>query len=67
MAAGNSATAYQLVQQQGPSDSNSYAEAEFLSGYIASRYMKKPDLAFEHFAHILARAGSSFGKARASY
>jgi len=29
--------------------------------------MKKPDLAFEHFAHILARAGSSFGKARASY
>ena len=67
LAAGNSELAYKLVQQQGPEDPGSYAEAEFLSGYIALRFQKNPTLAFEHFAQILARAESPFGKARAAF
>ncbi|HEX3538295.1 MAG TPA: lytic transglycosylase domain-containing protein [Stellaceae bacterium] len=67
LAAGNSDIAFKLVQQQGPEDPGSYAEAEFLSGYIALRFQKNPTLAFEHFAQILARADSPFGKARAAY
>ena len=49
------------------SDGNGYSETEFLSGYIALRYRKDPALAFDHFAHILARVGTSFSKARAAY
>jgi len=64
---GNGDLAYKLAQQHGLSDGNAYAEAEFLSGYIALRSLKNPSLAFDHFAHILARANSSFSKARAAY
>jgi len=67
LAAGNPDIAYRLVQQHGLSDGNAYSEAEFLSGYIALRYRKDASLAFDHFAHILARVGTSFGKARAAY
>lgn len=67
LAGGNSDLAYRIVQQQGPQEPASYAEAEFLSGYITLRFQKNPTLAFEHFAQILARADSPFGKARAAY
>ena len=67
LAAGNVDTAYKIVQQQGSEDPNSYAEAKFLSGYIALRFQKNSTLAFEDFAQILARAGSPFSKARAAY
>ena len=55
LAAGNADLAYKLVQQHGLIDGNAYSEAEFLSGYIALRYLKEPALAFDHFARILAR------------
>lgn len=64
---GNAQTAYKVVQQHGLSDGNSYSEAEFLAGYIALRYTKDPNLAFDHFAHILARVSTPYGKARAAY
>jgi soluble lytic murein transglycosylase len=67
LATGNADLAYGLVQQHGISEGNGYSETEFLSGYIALRYRKDPALAFDHFAHILARVGTSFGKARAAY
>jgi soluble lytic murein transglycosylase len=67
VATGKSEIAFKLVQQQGPEDAGSYAEAQFLSGYIALRFQKDPNLAFNHFAQILARADSPFGKARAAY
>ena len=46
---------------------NAYAEAEFLCGYIALRYRKDPALAFDHFAHMLARVTSPYAEARAAY
>src|SRR5207253_1060191 len=48
-------------------DGSLYAEAEFLSGYIALRYKKDPTLAFDHFAHMLAQVTSPYAKARAAY
>ncbi|HEX5320204.1 MAG TPA: lytic transglycosylase domain-containing protein [Stellaceae bacterium] len=67
LAGGNAELAYNIVQQHGLSDGRSYSEAEFLSGYIALRYLKKPEIAFEHFAHILARVDTPYGKSRAAY
>ena len=65
LAAGNADLAYQVVQQHGLSDGIAYSEAEFLSGYIALRYMKKPALAFDHFSRILARGRPRPGPRRA--
>ena len=62
---GNADIAYRLVQQTGADDPN--AEGEFLSGYIALRFRKDPALAFDDFAHILARVTSPYAKSRAAY
>ncbi len=67
LATGNHALAYQLASQPSPSDDKSYTDSEFLSGYIALRFRKEPMLAFDHFAHILARVTSPYAKARAAY
>ena len=67
LAAGNAELAYKVVQQNSLSDGNAYAEAEFLSGYIALRFLKNPTLAFEHFSKVLARVTTPAGKARAAY
>ena len=67
LAAGNYDLAYQLVAHPAPSEDKSYSEAEFLAGYVALRFRKDPSLAFDHFAHILARTTSPYGKARAAY
>jgi soluble lytic murein transglycosylase len=67
LAAGNADLAYRVVQQTTASDSSNYSEAEFLSGYIALRFMKDPSLAFEHFSRVLARSTTPWGKSRAAY
>ena len=67
LAGGNSDIAYRLAQQPDSADGNANSEAEFLYGYIALRYRKDPSLAFDHFAHILARVTSPYLKARAAY
>ena len=67
LAAGNAEIAYRLVQQPGAADGKVNAEGEFLSGYIALRYRRDPALAFDQFAHILARVTSPYIKARAAY
>ena len=67
LATGNAALAYRLAEQHGLIEGNAYSEAEFLLGYIALRYMKNPEIAFDHFARILTRVGTPYGKARAGY
>jgi soluble lytic murein transglycosylase len=67
LAAGNSDVADRLVQQPEANDGGVYAEAEFLSGYIALRYKKDPGLAFDHFAHMLAQVTGPYAKSRAAY
>ncbi len=68
LATGAANLAYRIVQQHGAVAAGSdSSEAEFLAGYIALRYFKKPQLAFDHFARILARVTSPYAKARAAY
>jgi soluble lytic murein transglycosylase len=64
---GNADLAYKVIQQNTLADSGASSDAEFLSGYIALRFMKNPELAFDHFARVLARATTPWGKARAAY
>jgi soluble lytic murein transglycosylase len=67
LASGNAALAYRIVEQHGLIEGNAFSEAEFLLGYIALRYMKQPELAFEHFSRILTRVNTPFAKGRAGY
>jgi soluble lytic murein transglycosylase len=67
LAGGDADLAYKVVQQHGLIEGNSFSEAEFLSGYIALRFAKKPALAFEHFSRILTRVSTPYAKARAGY
>ncbi len=67
LAEGNAKLAYQVTQQNTLSDGNAYSDAEFLSGYIALRFLKDPKLAFEHFSRVLARSTTPWGKSRAAY
>lgn len=67
LAGGNADLAYKVIQQSTASDSGAYSDAEFLSGYIALRFLKNPTLAFDHFSRVLARATTPWGKSRAAY
>ncbi len=67
LALGNADLAYKVVHQNSLSEGSAYSEAEFLSGYIALRFLKNPTLAFEHFSRVLARVTTPGGKARAAY
>jgi len=67
LAQGNAELAYKVIQQTSQSDSGAYSDAEFLSGYIALRFLKNPSLALEHFSRVLARATTPWGKSRAAY
>ena len=67
LANGKADLAYRIVEQHGQIEGNAFAEAQFLSGYIALRYMKQPTLAFDHFSRILTRVTTPYAKARAGY
>ena len=67
LAGGDADLAYKIVEQHGDGDGSGYSDAEFLAGYIALRYFKKPELAFDHFSRILARVSSPYAKSRAAY
>ncbi len=44
-----------------------YVEMEFLSGFIASEFLRKDDLAISHFANSFKYAKQDFRKSRAAY
>jgi soluble lytic murein transglycosylase len=44
-----------------------YAEAEFLAGWIALRYLNKPDVAFNHFTRLREGVTAPISVARAHY
>ena len=67
LASGNAELAYRIVEQHGPIEGNAFADAQFLLGFIALRYMKQPALAFDDFSQILERVDTPFAKARAGY
>jgi soluble lytic murein transglycosylase len=67
LASGDAGLAYRIVEQHGLIEGNAFAEAQFLLGYVALRYMKQPALAFDHFSRILTRVATPYAKARAGY
>lgn len=65
--AGDAARAYRLVSRHGLSRGERFAEAEFLSGWLALRYLRQPAAALAHFQKLGAGVSSPVSRARALY
>lgn len=65
--------AYALASRFSPSNAGDAYDAEFVSGWIALRYLNRPDLAMTHFARMAAKAPDlrpnmrNVGRAQAGY
>ena len=59
--------AYQLASRHGQQSGGAYAEAEWLSGWLALRFNDQPEDAFRHFVRLYDRAMPPVRQARAAY
>jgi soluble lytic murein transglycosylase len=66
---GNPQQAYQVASGHGMTKDAGlpYAEAEFLSGWIALRFLNKPDQALDHFMRLRGAVTAPISVARAHY
>lgn len=60
-------SAYRLAANSKLSTGFDYVQAEFLAGWLALRFNKRPDLAYKHFMNILNDATSPISRARGFY
>ena len=67
LADGKPALAYRLVAAHGLSDGPAFAEAEFLSGWIALRPLHDPRGAYDHFVRLYGAAKLPISLARGAY
>ncbi len=59
--------AYRLASMHGQSSPRTLAQAEFLSGWLALRFLNKPDLAVKHFHNLYDTASTPITRARGAY
>jgi soluble lytic murein transglycosylase len=59
--------AYKLVAAHGLKRGIAFAEAEFMAGWIALRWLKKPDQALHHFQTLEDNVTMPVSKSRAAY
>jgi len=65
--AGNYRLAYNLVSGHGMTSGESFADAEWLSGWLMLRFLNNPQQAAEHFAHLSENVSSPVSLSRAYY
>lgn len=59
--------AYDLAADNGMSSAQNFAEAEFLAGFIALRYLHEPRIALTHFQKLVAGVTRPISRARGYY
>jgi len=59
--------AYRLASRHGQLVGGDYAEAEWLAGWLALRFVKRPKSAFRHFVRLYDRVTPPVRQARAAY
>jgi soluble lytic murein transglycosylase len=64
---GSPRTAYGLVSDTGLTSGNEFAEAEFMAGWIALRFLKDPQTALPHFKKLEDGVSRPISLARARY
>ncbi|MCA8933955.1 MAG: lytic transglycosylase domain-containing protein [Rhodospirillaceae bacterium] len=67
LTAGDTARAYQVASQHRQTDSFARSQAEWLSGWIALRFLNDPEAAFGHFQALYANVGTPISLGRGAY
>lgn len=67
MRSGNKKRAYQIASQHFLESGSNYADLEWLSGYIALRFLKDPKAAYQHFLNHDSAVQSPISQGRAGY
>ncbi len=64
---GNVSAAYRLAAAHGASSGESFAEGEFMAGWIALRFLKDAPAAMKHFTALYAGTTSIISQSRGAY
>jgi soluble lytic murein transglycosylase len=64
---GKAELAYRLAHDHRQTEGESFADAEFLAGFIALRHLKKPDVALTHFTRLYDGVNYPVSRARGAY
>lgn len=67
MRAGRTARAYRLASEHGLSEGSTFADLEWLSGYLALTYRKDPQAALRHFLRFRGAVETPISLGRAGY
>ncbi|WP_331256253.1 lytic transglycosylase domain-containing protein [Candidatus Bealeia paramacronuclearis] len=59
--------AYALIQKHGLEEGEAFAEAEFLSGFVALRFLNNSEAALQRFSNLYNQVKSPISKSRAAY
>ena len=59
--------AYRMAKNHGQTDGQGFAEAEWMAGWVALRFLKDYDVALGHFQRILEISTSSITRSRGAY
>lgn len=65
--AGHAQNAYALLSQSGLKRGENFASAEFMSGFVALKFMNNPKAALQHFYAMYTGVTGAISKARAAY
>ncbi len=63
----NYAKAYQIASQHNMDAGPEFAEAEWISGWLALRFLNRPDIAKNHFANMYGKVETAISKSRGAY
>jgi soluble lytic murein transglycosylase len=67
LAAGDKNAAYRIAASHGPVSGAHFAELEFLAGWIALRYTRHPDTAYDHFVRLYETVKLPISRARGAF
>ncbi|MEK9671555.1 MAG: lytic transglycosylase domain-containing protein [Rhodospirillaceae bacterium] len=59
--------AYRIARYHGLDDGTDYAEAEWLAGWVALRFLKEPKVGLQHFGRMFAKVNYPVSRARGAY
>lgn len=59
--------AYRIARNHGLSDGGDYAEAEWLAGWVALRFLNEPVVGLQHFSRMYAKVNFPISRARGAY
>jgi soluble lytic murein transglycosylase len=67
LAGGDISVAYRLASQHGLTTGSAFTELEFLAGWVALRFLREPETAYNHFVRLYDDAKAPSSAARGAY